>query len=361
VGRLDSRESALQVATAFTVLAASGVPDEDSVDPLAGFMTTARVALRRALFVHRGDAGVMARVAAALLVADPQDGYGVAVLERALAATEERSGARRVVLDELLARGSEATGAGLALALAAHQVGSAATRDELLRGAMQTFGTVARDPDDALLYWFALSAYGALGVGEPEGLQINVGSGWQPVTLEAGRAVVVVNLSPGGRLRARVRTTGGALAYARVETVFGAAFEERNDAPFTLSIAGDVGRLNGVAGLVLEVQAGAEAVTQPVIELQLPAGVPADEALEEALAAPAVVLSAEVRRPGFVRLTLAPLNAEQRHSVPLTFVWTSTSSVRGLGAAGYEASRPARMTVLPPRVLTPAAVEGGAL
>ena len=146
------------------------------------------------------------------------------------------------------------------------------------RGAMQNFGSIARDPDDAMLYWFALSAYGALGVGEPEGLEVNVGGGWQPVTLEEGRAVVDVNLSPGGRLRAKVRTTGGAVVYARVETVFGAAFEERSDAPFTLSIAGDVGRLGGVAGLVLEVQAGEEAVQQPVIELQLPAGVPDDEA-----------------------------------------------------------------------------------
>ena len=68
-----------------------------------------------------------------------------------------------------------------------------------------------------------------------------------------------------------------------------------------------------------------------------------------------------MRRPGFVRLTLAPLNAEQRHSVPLSFVWTSASPVRGLGAAGYEASYPTRMTVLPPRVLTPSAPEGGAL
>ncbi|MBK6580160.1 MAG: hypothetical protein IPG17_29125 [Sandaracinaceae bacterium] len=71
MGRLDSREQAVQVATAFTVLAAGGVPDEDSADPLAAFMSSARVALRRALFVHRGDAGVLARVAAALLVEDP--------------------------------------------------------------------------------------------------------------------------------------------------------------------------------------------------------------------------------------------------------------------------------------------------
>lgn len=361
VGRLDSREHAVQVATAFTVLAAGGVPDDDSADPLAAFMGSARVALRRALFVHRGDPGVLARVAAALLVADPEDGYGIALLERALSSTTERDGARRVTLDDTLAQGSEATGAALALALAAHHVGEDAVRDQLVRGAMQTFGTVARDPDDALLYWFALSAYGALGVGEPEGLELNVGGGWQPVTLEQGRAIVDVTLTPGERLRAKVRTTGGAAVYARVETVFGAAFEERDDAPFTLAIAGDVGRLGGVAGLVLEVQAGDEAVAQPVVELQLPAGVPDDEALENALAASAAVITAEVRRPGFVRLTLAPLNAEQQHSVPLAFAWTSASAVRGLGAAGYDASHPTRMTVLPPRLLTPSAPEGGAL
>ncbi|MCB9629617.1 MAG: hypothetical protein H6725_19795 [Sandaracinaceae bacterium] len=354
VGRLDSREQAVQVATAFTVLAAGGVPDEDSSDPLAGFMSSARVALRRALFVHRGDAGVMARVAAALLVADPEDGYGLALYQRALSATRLRSGARRVTLDDALATGSEATGAALSLALAAHQVGQEAERDQLVRGAMQTFASVARDPDDALLYWFALSAYGALGVGDPEGLEVNVGGGWQPVTLDQGRATIDVSLAPGGRLRAKVRTRGGSAVYARVETVFGARFEERADAPFTLSLEGDVGRVGGVAGLVLQVQAGSEAVAQPVVELQLPAGVRDDEALAAALSAPAVVLSAEVRRPGFVRLTLASLNAEQSHNVPLTFRWTTPSAVRGLGAAGYDASHPTRMTVLPPRTLTPA-------
>jgi hypothetical protein len=361
VGRLDSREQAVQVATAFTVLAAGGVPDEDSSDPLATFMSSARVALRRALFVHRGDAGVMARVAAALLIADPEDGYALALMRHAFDSSTVRSGARRVTIDPAVASGSEATGAALALALAAHHAGQEVERDQLLRGAMQTFATVARDPDDALLYWFALSAYGALGVGEPEGLEVNVGAGWQALALDQGRATVDVTLAPGDRLRAKVRTRGGAAVYARVETVFGAPFEARDEAPFSLSIEGDVGRLGGVSGLVLQVQAGDEAVARPVIELQLPAGVRDDEALEAALGAPAVVFSAEVRRPGFVRLTLAPLNAEQSHNVPIAFRWTSRSTVRGLGAAGYEASHPTRMTVLPPRALAPTAPEPGAL
>lgn len=359
VGRLDAREQAAQIATAFTVLAAGGVPDADSGDPLAAFMSSARTSLRRALFVHRGDAGVMARVAAALLIADPEDGYGLTLLDQAVASSTVRGGARRVQVDDALASGSEETGATLALALAAHHAGREGLRDELLHGALQTFASVARDPDDALLYWFALSAYGALGVGEPEGLEVHVGHGWQPVTLEQGRATIDVSLRPGDRLRARVRTRGGAAVYARVETVFGARFEARDDAPLRLALEGDVGRVGGVSGLVLQVAAGSEAVAQPIVELQLPAGVSADEALEAALAGPAIVLSAEVRRPGFVRLTLAPLNAEQVHNVPLTFRWASPSTVQGLGAVGYELSHPTRMTVLPPRALTPAAPEPG--
>ncbi len=359
VGRLTTRQAAIDVATAFAVLAAGGVPEEDSRDPLANFMTSARTALRRTLFVHRGDPAVLARVAAALLIADPEDGYGIAMLDRASAQSRLRAGARRVVVDEELARGSEVTGATLALALASHQVGRTQERDELLRGAMQTFGSVSRAPADALLYWFALSAYGALGHGDPEGLEVNVGHGWQATTLENGRATLQVSLSPGERLRARVRTRGGAAVFARVETVFGATFEDRDDAPFALAIQGDVGRVGGVAGLVLEVRAGERAVPHPVIELQLPAGVDGDEELERAFASLSVVQAAEARRPGFMRLTLVPLNAEQVLSVPLAFPWISGSPVRGLGAVGYEASHPTRMTVLPPTTLRPQPAEEG--
>jgi hypothetical protein len=46
-------------------------------------------------------------------------------------------------------------------------------------------------------------------------------------------------------------------------------------------------------------------------------------------------------------------------SVPLAFPWISGSPVRGLGAVGYEASHPTRMTVLPPTTLRPQPAEEG--
>jgi hypothetical protein len=93
-------------------------------------------------------------------------------------------------------------------------------------------------------------------------------------------------------------------------------------------------------------------VERPILHLQLPAGVVADEALLRALRAAPSVVSAEPRRPGLVRLELRPMDAGTVALLPLPLVWTAAGEVRGLAAVVHEAERPEAMTVLPARAFT---------
>jgi hypothetical protein len=63
------------------------------------------------------------------------------------------------------------------------------------------------------------------------------------------------------------------------------------------------------------------------------------------------VVRAEARRPGFLRVRLAPLEAGTTRVVSLPIPWTVSGALEGLGAVAYPLSRPAEMTVLAPRDL----------
>ena len=115
---------------------------------------------------------------------------------------------------------------------------------------------------------------------------------------------------------------------------------------------GETGRVDGRSGFELEITARA-AVSRPVLEVQLPAGVIADDAALRLLGASSAVLRATRRRPGFVRLDLTPMAAETTQTIPLPLTWRSPSTVRGLGAIAYPAGQPYNMTVLAPRALSP--------
>ena len=98
-------------------------------------------------------------------------------------------------------------------------------------------------------------------------------------------------------------------------------------------------------------------LSDPVVDLQLPAGVRADDALLGVISSSSAVLSAERRNPGFVRIRLLPLGEDQSAVVPLPFRWRTHGDVRGFGAVGYASSRPEDMTVLRPRALSVARPE----
>jgi hypothetical protein len=62
-----------------------------------------------------------------------------------------------------------------------------------------------------------------------------------------------------------------------------------------------------------------------------------------------VVIAAERREPGFVRIRLAPLGAEGELRVSLPIAFGVSGELRGLGVAAYPETAPERATVLAPR------------
>jgi hypothetical protein len=89
-----------------------------------------------------------------------------------------------------------------------------------------------------------------------------------------------------------------------------------------------------------------------VVDVQLPAGVRADESLLAALRGTPYVTGVEAREPGFVRILLGSLDAGVSAVLPLPLRFAGSGRLRGLGVIAYPAAMPADMTVLAPRELS---------
>ncbi len=348
-------------ASIFLALASLGVPEsatgtpsvEGEVEPLAIYLAQLRQRLRRMLRAHPGDPGLLARAAAGLLVASPRDLHGRAMLDRALRATHETAVGRLVRPAEPEDH-REALVASLALALAAHQVGRREVAAELVRAVMASDSAVLRGAADGLLFWMAAAGYGLLGSGQPV-VHVEVDGEERSVEFDHGVAQLPLDIEASGEAEVEVEVEGGAGVLVRVETAFGRPFAPARDAPLGLQIDGDPGRFGGAGAFELLVRASA-AVRQPTIDVQLPAGVDADKVLGGPRSS-GNVRSAELRSPGFLRIVLTDFTEAGEVVVPLGLVWTARGEMRGLGAVAYPAAEPARMTVLPPRMLRVAAEE----
>ena len=159
---------------------------------------------------------------------------------------------------------------------------------------------------------------------------------------------VAPRLHPGGH---EVRVSAGeAAAFVRAELAMERPYVTREDGPLRLELRGDSGRAGDVAALELSVRAERE-VASPVIDLALPAGIDADEALLGALRRAGSVVHAEAREPGMVRVALAPMAAGTETILPLPLRWSVRGTLRGLAAVAYPAGDPGAMTVLPAREL----------
>lgn len=342
-------------AAVLAALAVSGVsdvadPSECSSDPLGAQLALTLPELRRALRDVPGEPSLLARAAGALLLVDPDDGHGRAMLARALRRTRERGDDLIVVPSEDRTGPLEAATATLALAIAAHQIGDGETAARLLRGALHDTPLIMRAGGEATFWLLAAGAYGALGVTPPSTIEVSVDGTDHSLALEGGVGVLPLALGAGDDVDIEIETEEGVAVLARAEVVFGRPFEARRDGPLGLSMQGDVGHLGGIAALELTVSAAA-GVDDPILDIQLPAGVQADEQLLAGLRSSSVVRLAEARSPGFVRLTLAPLAAESRTAVSLPLPWRASGRVRGLAVVAYPGDRPHAMTVLPSRVL----------
>lgn len=349
----DPAPDAIRTAAAtLGALAAGGVPEltdaeQRALDPLTRLAAAIRIAMRRTIRNYPEVPTLLARAAAALLLADPRDAYGLAMLERAQTHLQDAPDGGALVVapenpDEL-----DSLAATAALAVAAHQAGRAELAERLLRGALGREHVALRAGGETAFWLLASGAYGVLGT-DATNVTVIIDGRSERVALESGRAVIAFAPRAGSH-SVRVESVEGA-AFVRVEAVMERPFVTRAEGPFALTIEGDVGDTSTGAGLELSVRA-TRAVGPSILDLQLPAGVEGDDALRASIHGASGVTRVEEREPGFLRIWLAPMGAGVELAIPLLLRWTARGDLLSLGVVGYELASPGAMSSIAPRQL----------
>lgn len=333
-------------------LAPSGIADvadalEGAVDPLARMTAQYRGALRRALRRYPEEPTLLARAAAALLLASPEDAYGRVMFERAVAHLHDEGGGRLVAASEGRAGVMEEVAASLALAVGAHQLGQDALARSLVQGAISHDNLITQRGGEALFWLLANGAYGVLGSGPGETAHVSAGGRSIDARFDHGVAVATID-HPSGGVGVSARVDGDAIVLVRAEAAYAVPFTAETHAPMTLALEGDPGAADGLSALELVVHATSR-VAHPVLLLELPAGIDLDdEGVRAQLARASGVIDVEARRPGFLRIELSAIESGVDVRIPLALRWTLGGSVRGLAAVAYEADDPDHRTVIAP-------------
>jgi hypothetical protein len=320
-------------------------------DPVASMLASLRLDGWRTLATERDSPAVMARVAAGLLLADPEDGPGLALYRAAREALRPDARGGRALAGDARRVGDGWMGT-LALALAARQVGDDALADELAAAAMRDAHLVRRTGVEGAFWALAASVYGALGAG-------SAGEGAPHAVVEIAGTRREIALTDGGVALpvpsgAAVRVQSDAPVLATLEARWLRPLGEQHHAPFALRLEGVVGETRSALELVVE--AGATEVAAPVVELQLPGLGVLDAIARDALVRTgAVVRVEEPDRGGVVRLHLVPLRAGTLARLPLALRWLGHGHAEGLALVGYDAPRPTETTTVAARRLDLAA------
>jgi hypothetical protein len=359
----DPSAGALRDGAAVLVALATGAPgsaetDEASADPVGAYAERVRAQLREAQGPFGAQPTLLARAAAALLLADPADARGVALFNvaRRAVAREGSDGATVRGGDGRRGRGEELVGT-IALAVAAQQLGEVELAARLSRTAAARAHEALRIGGEPAFWLLAAATYGVYGLNAPDEVEIEApGMGTRRVVLGEGRARVPIALPQGEGAYAvvRIRRRDGepAAALARLEVLYERPFDARTDAPVRLSLEGDVGYAEETSALELNVRnPTTSAVENVVLEIQLPAGARFDEAARAALSQRPGVLAIELRSAGSLRVVLHRLEGAQTADLPLAMHWLARGRVTGLGVVAYVRDRGDQLTVLPPRAL----------
>lgn len=301
----------------------------------------------RALASASDAPAVMARMAAALLLADPDDGRGRALLERARAALAADESGRRFVPGDPARLGDSWIGT-LALAVAARQSGDDALADELAGAGLARLYLADRTGPEGAFWALAASVYGAFGVGAPEAVDVEVDG--RPARLALGGGVGRLAVAPGAAVRVRT----DAPVWARVEVRYLAPLAPRDEGPLRARIEGTPGRAGETAGLELVVEDASETPSgSPVVEVVLPGAAALDaDAIAALERAEDVLAVSPPDGAGVVRIALAPIAEGAERRVPLAFRWLGSGRTHGLAVVAYDASAPHRSFVREGRTLT---------
>ncbi|MDP3276202.1 MAG: hypothetical protein Q8Q09_13465 [Deltaproteobacteria bacterium] len=357
IADLDSAAGLLRAEAAALAALATGAPSTGSGDRdiVAQTIEQMRVSLRTAGESFSQQPTLLARAAAALLLADARDVRGRQFFERAKASIVDQ-GARGALVAAGEGRGdmSEVLAGTAAMAIAAQQLGDTALSRRLATGLALRGHLAMRAGGETVFWLLADAAFAVFGLDSVESIQLNVNGTRVAAELRNGSASVPMpNVRAGSTQHIRVSATPAtATLFARWEAVYDQDVASRQDTPVALSISGDVGYTAENAALELAVtNPSSAALHRVVIELQLPAGSVLDRTALQQLRSRDNVSQVELRDGGLLRVVLNTLPSSQTFNLPLALQWMVSGTIRGLRAVAYLEDRPTRWTVLPDRVI----------
>ena len=337
----DTRQASATLAALAPV--AGGAPVVTEHDALQRRIDSIREMLWNGMRTHAEEPALMARAAAALLLADPADASGRAlfVAARDQLVDHERGG-RWLAGDS----GEDGLAATAAMVLAANALGDHELQRDLRRalGARAWLGLLREG--DAGFWLLAASSYGALGQTRDGRARAMLDG--QALELEDGVARHRFTADDDVQLQLR----GQGLGLARVRVRYERPIGEVDDGPLELSLEGDVGMARETSALEVMVIAN-EASDAPELLVQLPPGALLDRASRARIERSEVVRSvAAPDREGVVHIHLQALAAGARVRVPLPVRWSGSGPTRGFALVAYDAATPWATTSVPARDLT---------
>ena len=177
---------------------------------------------------------------------------------------------------------------------------------------------------------------------------VKIGREKHNLDLRNGRAIIPIeNLSAGRSTSIRLEREGGPILLTRAEVVMGREFTTRADGPLELELHGDFGTINDIAAVEFTLRTH-ETQEKPILEIQLPAGMDDTEQLLEFIRASDGIRASEFRFPGYLRLSLTPMEAGTVRIVQLPIRWLVQGELDGFGAIAYPEDEPESMTFLTP-------------
>ncbi len=314
----------------------------------------ARGELRTASASLAAVPSVLARAAAALLVADGNDASGRAHYERALTSvSRDRAGRAWLEPSEDRRDERERFIGTAAMAIAALQRGDPANARAFAQWLTVRVPFGLRQGTEPAFWLLGAAAAGVFGTDATAAPLVRIdGSSAAPrplvdgvLELSAMRSAEPFTVTRSGA--AGAAPSGGLFAHAawRFERVY------RTDlsGPVRIVQRGDPGFAQERAALEIAVTPqAAEPERRLAVEIQLPPGVDFDADARAAIASRPDVLSVNAREHGVVRVLVSRLSQQQTLTLPLTFRWRAHGRVPGVGVVAYAVDAPTRVSVLAP-------------
>ncbi len=360
IGELRQMQApaSLRARSALLVALASGASvlgDSASEDPVASLVNKLRNDGWHAPRTEKSRPTVMARLAAGLLLADPEDMPGRELFDRA---TKKLGDGKHGGLTLSGEDGSEIDGwiGTVALAIAARQLGERKILAKLVGSIAPRSYLAMRGGVEPAFWLLAASAYGIFGIEKSTGGSVAINGKRHNLRFVNGLArFSLPNKST------KVVLNSAFPVLARLEARYIRPVNALSASSLRARIGGEVGHSGDTAALEIVVKNSSDkTVKHPVVEVILPSAAALSEPALDAIRSAAGVSRVEAPdRAGLLRIHLTALGAKRDLRVSLPVQWIGEGKVRGLAVTTYNASTPWLISSTPGRTihLAPAPVE----